>query len=281
MPSKYPGRDIVMSRHDAADIAYRQLAPDQFSGTRERFQCLNPYVIRGIGLPSSLDALAWMWAEGAYPSKIPVEVSTRCRKCAPCLEHRQRLWAARAIDETLASNRTWFGTLTINPAQRFRYRLLADQRLERRGHGSWSSQSEGAKFKALVDVIGPDITKWLKRVRKQSGAALRYLLVSEAHKDGFPHFHILVHERSLNVTERTLRKQWLVGFSHFRLVDRTDRRAASYVCKYLSKDAQTRVRGSVRYGQAELVRASTERLQRVTRLLAGETSPVEERGERE
>lgn len=267
MAAKYPGRDIVMHRSDAADIAYRQMVPDQFTGTRERYDCERPYILKAVGLPSTLDYIEAYNNLDPLGGKVFVDIETRCRRCDNCLKHRKRLWAARAIAETMASNRTWFGTLTVNPAERFRLSLIADQRSLARGHGPLASSHRSNQFKHLVWAISPEITKWLKRVRAQSGAPLRYLLVSEAHKDGFPHFHLLIHEPSRPVTERMLRRQWRFGFSHWRLVDRMDKRAAAYVCKYLTKDALTRVRGSVRYGRPQLVAASTERMLSVTRAL--------------
>ena len=254
---------VVMSREDAADIRYRQLCPEDFSGTRDRLPCLDPYILHGVGKPSAV--LTDMWSARPWPKPIHLDISIRCRKCANCLAHRRRLWTARAIDETRASNRTWFGTLTVAPHERFVSSVRAMQRAKRRGHGDWHMLDAKDQFAHLAAVVNPEVTKWLKRVRAERGVPLRYLLVCEAHKDGFPHYHLLIHEPALPVTERILRKQWRIGFSHFRLVDQNDPRVAGYVCKYLTKDALTRVRASVRYGREQLVARSTERLQSVTR----------------
>lgn len=259
--SRYPGRNRVMSRQDAGDLAMRDYLADR-DGNGDRYKCTDPYVVYGIGLPSAATAMHDYWNYRAA-GKIPVEIPTRCRKCDMCLAHRRRLWTARAIDEIAASNRTWFGTLTVNPYERFLYGLDAAMRGERAGHGNWQSLSPENQFPFLAKVIGEDITKWLKRVRKVSGASLRYLLVSEAHKDGFPHFHILLHEPDKAVAKAVLEEQWRAGFSHWRLVKREDPRSAYYACKYLAKDARTRVRGSIRYGRAQLVARSTERMLRV------------------
>jgi len=51
------------------------------------------------------------------------------------------------------------------------------------------------------------------------------------------------------IGERVLRRQWTLGFSKFNLVDEKDPRAAHYVCKYLSKTAEARVRASLQYGR--------------------------------
>ena len=107
-----------------------------------------------------------------------------------------------------------------------------------------------ARTKAIAAELAPEVTRWLKRVRKQSAAALRYLLVVEAHADGFPHFHLVLHETSLaQVSKRTLEGQWHYGFSSWRLIPHGEMRQVTYVCKYLTKSAQTRVRASRQYGQ--------------------------------
>lgn len=261
---KYPGRHRVLSRQDAADMRWRQQSQD-WSGTSERFLCSDPFVISAIGLPSA--------AIPERNGKIAVEIPTRCRKCGNCLKHRRRLWTARAIDELKASNRTWFGTLTYHPEARFHRELQAATSASTAGHGEWRDLDADTKFQYMVRTCNQDVTTWFKRVRRSSGVPLRYLLVSEAHADGFPHFHLLVHEQALPVTKRMLEEKWRFGFSHWRLVNSYEQKTAYYVCKYLSKDHRTRIRASIRYGRAQLVERLTERLQEVTRL-AGENQPV-------
>lgn len=99
--------------------------------------------------------------------------------------------------------------------------------------------------------ISPEITRYLKRIRKQSSAPLRYLCVMESHKSGLPHYHMLVHEQdpALPVRHKLLTDQWLLGFTVWKLCPLGDVRAATYLCKYLSKSTAARVRASVRYGQ--------------------------------
>src|SRR3546814_836309 len=108
-----------------------------------------------------------------------------------------------------------------------------------------------------------------------TGVPLRYLLVVEPHDDGFPHFHILMHEQDSPVRKALLEEQWRSGFSHWRLVKNEDPRSVYYACKYLTKSHQTRVRASRRYGQAHLVSRTTERMERVTRLMPVGLPPVE------
>lgn len=257
---RYPGRDLVVDRRTALEVRERSLH-DEWSGSARKFPCERPYTLRGIGLASPRSAMAGQGVPFDRPRKrldaVPMELATRCRKCGSCLKHRQKIWTARAIDELKAARRTWFGTLTIRPDERFKARIAADLLAKKRGHDEWSALPRDTKFSYLVNVLGPHVTKWLKRVRKASGVPLRYLLVVEAHKDGFPHFHCFIHEPALPVTERLLASNWRLGFSQFRLV-KEDARASYYACKYLAKDSLTRVRASKSYGRAQLMSTLTE-----------------------
>jgi len=246
-----------MSREDARDIRFREMLREQ-SPKDERFQCVNPFPIHAIGLPSFL--------EGDL-GNIPLELHGRCRQCEPCLKHRRRLWTARAVDEIAASNRTWFGTLTVAPAERFRLRVLAERKHLRASGENLHDLTSDEQFRLVAAELNREATLWLKRLRKTQ-PALRYLLVTEAHKSGDPHLHLLLHEGAQPVAKRSLEACWKLGYSNWRLVDQ-DRGAAVYVCKYLAKSALTRVRASIRYGRTQLLRSSTERLEAVTRSMAG------------
>lgn len=96
-----------------------------------------------------------------------------------------------------------------------------------------------------------ELQKWLKRIRKNSGSAIRYLAITEKHKSGLPHYHVLLHEvdpeRPVRY-DRHLRASWALGFAHFKLVP--DAKAAVYVVKYVSKSPVARVRASAHYGDA-------------------------------
>jgi len=189
------------------------------------------------------------WAEPMFDRPLPVtlSISARCRKCAACLASRRRLWQARVAAEVRYSERSWFGTLTFRPEEHYLAELRARAECARKSV-AFDTLPPWEKFAHLHRANGPDLTKWLKRIRKESGATLRYILVAEAHKTGLPHYHVLVHERGhVPVRERTLRLQWTLGHSKFNLVD-GDPRSARYVCKYLAKAAEARVRASKHYG---------------------------------
>lgn len=196
-----------------------------------------------------------------------LEMLMKCRQCEYCLKQRANEWKARAKREVALSERTWFFTLTLSPEEQLKASYTAELQASKEGlkwhelvscrpgedQGERSRRLSSEQFKRRHDAIGPHIQTWLKRVRKESGAKFRYLIVAEAHKSGLPHYHGLIHEvgGEQPVRKRTLQGQWKLGFSQFRLVE--DDREAAYVCKYLSKSVLARVRASNRYGKASQV----------------------------
>ena len=200
--------------------------------------CLNPVPVEHVGRPMRGHP------SGRYPLSRYLDMTVRCRKCDTCLRARSALWRSRARAEILAARRTWFGTLTLNPEWQVRCIYEAERRALKRRAPIEDTDSE---FAHRVAAIAPQLTLWLKRVRKVSGSPLRYILVAERHKSGMPHWHYLMHEVSDSpVSYRQLTKQWPCGFAHAKLVD--DAACAAYVAKYLAKDAAARVRASLRYG---------------------------------
>ena len=177
-----------------------------------------------------------------------IDIWTRCRRCTKCLQRRMYDWQDRARFETLMASRTWFGTLTFDAGEQYLAEARAQSREDSQGV-YWSELTGLQQFSAHVREHSAELTKWLKRVRKQSGSSYRYLLVAEAHKSGWPHFHCLIHERAgfLPISWRTLNGQWKPGFSQFKLVENLDQ--AVYLCKYLSKSLLARVRASKGYGR--------------------------------
>lgn len=185
--------------------------------------------------------------ETAVPLQIDLDV--RCRRCQNCLRYRKALWAAKAVTEYRLAVRTWSGTFTLRPDEHEMVRHLC--------------VAEAAKVNQDFDVLSPDerfsrrhgkiskwLTLWLKRVRKNSGARIRYMMVCEAHVSGLPHYHALIHETCLNlpVSKRILQGAWPHGFTNFKLLPADESWRATYACKYLSKDILARVRASIAYG---------------------------------
>lgn len=180
---------------------------------------------------------------------LGLTLQVKCRQCPACLKSREYLWRMRALQELRGGFRNWFGTLTLKPDEQALARARAQARATRQG-STFETFDEATQFRLVVREIMPMITRWLKRVRKESGTRFRYLLVTEAHKSGLPHFHFLLHERDAlkPVKKRTLQAQWAShGFSNVKLVNGETR--GEYVCKYLGKSSLARVRASGRYGQ--------------------------------
>lgn len=191
------------------------------------------------------------------PAPMTVEIHTPCRTCENCLRHRTNLWTARAIQETRAAPRTWFGTLTLTAERQFYALTRARSRLTEQGI-DFDGLSKEEQFGLRHAVISDEITKYLKRVRAQAGVPLRFMMVAEAHQSGAPHYHLLVHETSPDkpVRHKVLKEKWTWGFTNFKLV--TNLAQARYVCKYLAKSNLARVRASIDYGAATLSDSSNE-----------------------
>lgn len=234
--------------------------------------CEDPH---GIELHSRLPGV-----HGTRRPPLTVRVYSRCRKCGPCRERREMFWRGRAVTEFQLAWRTLFGTLTFSPMADVQTDAIA--RLECAARGVDFDRLEPPdKFRVRAKVGGREVTKWLKRLREGDTAhvkpTFRYLIVAEAHdgartsaeKRGRPHFHFLMHEmdpqRPLvqpdewsgrsdrygnpTVSDNSfLKRQWGAGFSS--LAHCRTPQAASYLCKYLSKeDTRTRVRASGKYGR--------------------------------
>lgn len=186
------------------------------------------------------------WAPGDK-NPMYLDMLVQCRQCPTCLRARARRWRGWIVDELRIAPRTWFGTLTVEPQWRAAYRLKA-----LRGGGEFKNAAD--EFRSLHHQIGKDLTKFLKRVRKGNEDhpgphRFRYVLVCEAHKDGFPHYHMMIHEVDpvAPVRKELLRGAWHQGFSVWKLVDDNEK-AAWYAAKYLSKSNLARVRASLDYG---------------------------------
>lgn len=204
--------------------------------------CSSPYTMNKLGVTS----LGWtnMSSEIRY--------ILMCRRCENCLHRRASRWAVRARNELAMAHRSWFVTLTLEPQRQYWAKAQAIRRAAKAAV-TWETLSEADKFKRHCREISPEITRWLKRVRKQSGAPLRYALVVERHVSGEPHFHALVHEvdQTKPVTYRQIVGAWRWGFAHSKLVHMDEGLSVHwYVAKYLAKSSLARVRASRHYGNA-------------------------------
>lgn len=184
---------------------------------------------------------------------IWVEMQVRCRKCSNCLRVRSWEWAHRATVEVAAHPRSYFGTLTLSPEWQYKAQALGWTRYAER-FDAISELNADEVWQLKVAAIGTWITRYIKRVRKDLGIPLRYLLVAEAHKSGDPHFHMLLHEVERATPDQwdtycVLKSQWPYGHSAWTGIDPAAPRETRYVTKYLAKSALARVRASARYGR--------------------------------
>lgn len=212
-------------------------------------RCERPFITELWGRPSSKTIPAEryvIWRKGT-PGTMCIELHTPCRKCEKCRQARAALWHARATSEIRAAPRTWFGSLTLSPENHFRIATAIAVRCSERVTGDFYAMSPEEQFRRRHAEISKELTKYLKRVRMEAGVPLRFLLVTEAHKSGLPHYHLLVHEASplQPVRHKVLAGQWKLGFSNWKLADHL---APWYICKYISKSSLARVRASIDYG---------------------------------
>ncbi len=228
--------------------------------------CNEPVTVFRHGKPSPVESYRERHGNYHYRVKIVpkrqsgiyVTYIVPCRKCKRCLRNRRAMWTHRAIQEWKCWGRTWFGTLTFSAQSQSelgaRARLAAGRIIiDGEARCIFDMEAADKRFGLLVAQANVEVTKYLKRIRKEAGECrLRYLSVVEAHKSGLPHFHILVHEQFGTVSKRTLQNQWVMGFSNYRLVQ--DENACRYIAKYLGKSADARVRASVEYGQDYLLK---------------------------
>lgn len=196
---------------------------------------------------------------------MTLETEVPCRQCPACLRFRMRTWGNNAVREWHASERTWFVTLTFEPQARYVIESRARHDL---GVPSLGEVPRHDRFRALERVTGKMVTDYLKALRDGRRAAVRrrrekgqrrpfvvepvkfrYLLTVEPHKDGFPHYHLLLHEQvdGGSFTGRGIESLWKHGFTAAELVK--DQKQAFYAAKYLGKQSVARVRSSLRYGE--------------------------------
>ena len=157
-----------MPRLHGSRFSARQRLIDASLGLEKPSPCERPVPMEYHGHPDQIRVGFGM----EPPTKLIADFQLRCRKCEGCLRYRQRLWTARALTECALATRTWFGTLTIRPEDRTRLLYSADLAFSKARCEPWSGGNEADQFRYLVDAASPDITNFLKRVRKNSDASL-------------------------------------------------------------------------------------------------------------
>jgi len=254
---------------------------DQAGGGLSRVQwdiaggCERPYV--RVDFASSRGYAGTPASKRGPMTGVALEIATPCRRCEQCLAHRRQLWSARAQHETRYAPETWFGTLTFRAELQAHWLMMLreDARLD---GVDFDQLAVGTQFSRRVGLAAREARKYIATLRaklpsphfgKERAPNLRYLLVCEKHHagsdDSRPHFHMLLHvihagygvpleywpgvERYAGDTPTwpaILEREWSAcGFSKWR---RVTERNCTYLCKYLSKDADNRVRASLDYG---------------------------------
>lgn len=239
---------LTISKLTSAGAERKSLSSWYFDGAR---RCQRPKAIEMLSRPQIVRGRT-VDVDRLAPSEIPlfVDAHVRCRKCEACLRQRRQLWLRRMQSEVVHSQRTWFGTLTLSPDRHYYYHELA-RRLGEVRLVDIDTLNDEERFAYRCRAIGAEVTRFLKRVRKNGLCHFRYVLVYERHLSGNPHMHLLIHEghNSPPIKKRLLHACWHDGFSSWKLVQTE---ATYYVAKYLAKDASTRVRASLLYGQGGL-----------------------------
>lgn len=139
---------------------------------------------------------------------------------------------------------------------------MVSHKYQRERGVSWAELSEASAFAALHRTLSREVTLWMKRVRERAEGPLRYAIVCEQHKDGYPHFHAVIHEPTGSLVRyREIAEPWPHGFVHAKLVQEDGAaQTGAYVAKYLSKSPHGRLRASRGYGHANPKLPSQHRL---------------------
>lgn len=168
-----------------------------------------------------------------------------CRKCEKCLTFRRMRFRQRMINEIVTADnqgrRTWFITLTFSAMH------LAGIIAEKVKAGRGTVESTAYAH----------VQAYFKRLRKwgdKKGVSFRYAAVAEyGEQKGRLHYHLLLSETGkFPLPKRVIETRWR-SHVNARLVDCSGDRgiagAASYVAKYATKAAGTRLRTSQHYGR--------------------------------
>lgn len=151
---------------------------------------------------------------------------SRCGKCGPCVRLKKWLKTNRIELEMKSAHGAWFCTLT-----QVQFEL-----------------DDGRKFGVMTYE---NVKKFLKRLRKNTGAEIKFVMAEELHRSGVRHWHAILMHRG-TVSKRQLEAAWagddLAGHCMVRRIN--GRGAARYVMKYIGKDEAYIVRSSIHLGKA-------------------------------
>lgn len=240
--------------------------------------CENPFsrTLHARGYDRELRKHKWAASPGSLSLHL---IGLPCRKCSKCRYVHSTMWRDRIVDECHNHKRSWFVTLTMNPAEHQRSFM---QEMRDRNSSGWLDtdfDQPGQEWSLRASGASKLLTKFLKRVRKplvgEEAIQLRYVAVTERHKTGLPHLHLIMHEVSGKLTYRRICDRWTHGFSDASLV-RDNTKVGWYVAKYVTKDSLTRMRASQGYGKLPTTgRSDLVELYDALSLLTEQSSKVE------
>ena len=132
--------------------------------------CESPVLMEFTGRPAAEDGEKYVHICPGSRHTLRLEMWVACRKCARCMRRRRRLWTMRAAAEISSAKRTWFVTLTLQPARRFLCETLARKR-----DIGYDERTQDERDAARFAVIASELQRFMKRIRKNSRAKLRFL----------------------------------------------------------------------------------------------------------
>lgn len=224
--------------------------------------CLKPVRLERHGRAETTRSRVRVVSRGKNEPRF-IQMDVPCRKCTNCRKRHAAHWALRTAAEFHSAVRAWIFTLTLSPAA-VAFSLHAARIACRRKGIAFEELSADEQFAARDVIVYREFQKRLKLLRKNTEVPFRYLAVTEAHKSGEPHWHVVVFETTEKAfrLERDFRGRerdpvtrkwkrvgspfWTMGHADYDLVDHVDQ--CTYVCKYLTKHLRARVRASKCFG---------------------------------
>lgn len=218
--------------------------------------CDNPIIIDQMG-----DSHRRM-GPGGVPVREPartLSTAVRCRRCEGCRRETRFMWAKRAVKEWIRASqhggRTWFVTLTFRPEEHYKLQTKARLRLREQGI-DLDALGARERYAEVLEEYNAELKRFLDRLRKGRRdrgwdvVKFRYVGVPEPHQSGHLHYHLLLHETSLDapLVKRRIEEAWGLGFVNAKLV--TSPEGTLYTTKYLGKHHyEGRIRVSKHYGE--------------------------------
>lgn len=212
--------------------------------------CLNPYLIELTGRDSVDQFDREVLLQGSASNPTFVDLYVRCRRCETCRANTYRRWYARTMQEMMISQKAYLVTPTFNGEHRNEINVGAVLRMI----GDDDLTEWGALNKASYEFVKKAFKRVRSRNKRESRpVTLRYLAVSEAHEDGFPHYHILIFaDKRYGLNDCLFTEFVKMGRTTVDLV-KDPQRQVGYCLKYILKSGQHSIRASLNFGSRNLL----------------------------